>query len=530
MDLSALMHELKCSICLSLYSEPVLLRCGHNFCKACIAEALDAQEETGVYSCPDCRMEYLERPVLQKSRKLCNIVKHLTPTRMEQMEAKVFCTYCDSRVPAAKTCLQCETYLCNNHLRSHKKSMDHVLVDPTTSLENLMCPIHHKIQAYYCAEDAANICVSCFAFGKHRGHLVETIGEALEKKKKKLRVFLDTLSAKRDETERRVLRLQEHMDGVQEEAASVQRRVTGLFKDIWEELEALERRVVGEISRQATHISLKISDLLQELKMRKEAQSQIICHIEDLYNRHNSLSVLQGQALNSSGLCYSNYGDEDDERYEKTFSTIGDLNEGLITETLNTGMSDIVTIIQRNISTLEVLPITMDLNTAHNRLELSSNLKTISDSCINHGRSGSTLRFSIYNQILSVNSFTLGQHYWEVETSFKGLWDIGLAYPSIKRNGKRSGIGDNAKSWCLRRYTNKYMWAHNSNAQSLLFDQCSQIIGIYLDYEAGRLSFYELCDPDRRIYRHLHTFTATFVEPLHVACYVGDGAWVRVLL
>ena len=51
-----LRKELSCSICLDFFKEPVILKCGHNYCRCCI---LTHWEETGdVYSgyqCPQCR-------------------------------------------------------------------------------------------------------------------------------------------------------------------------------------------------------------------------------------------------------------------------------------------------------------------------------------------------------------------------------------------------------------------------------------------------------------------------------------------
>lgn len=53
-----------------------------------------------------------------------------------------------------------------------------------------------------------------------------------------------------------------------------------------------------------------------------------------------------------------------------------------------------------------------------------------------------------------------------------------------------------------------------------------QALGVYLDYEAGHLSFYELSDP----IRHLHTFNATFTKPLHAVFRLWldsyGGAWM----
>ncbi|XP_075687728.1 E3 ubiquitin/ISG15 ligase TRIM25-like [Rhinoderma darwinii] len=518
-----LLEELTCSICLSLYTDPVSLRCGHNFCCSCIVMVLDTQDGSGGHSCPDCRQKYLERPTLEKNRKLSNIAKHLISAQPEQEEVKIFCTYCEFHLPAAKTCLQCETSLCRKHLRDHNKMVDHVLIDPPTSMENLTCPVHKKIMKYFCAEHGVCVCVSCFAFGEHRGHLIEEITMASKKKEENLRSFMDKLISKRIETEKTTLKLKEHVEKVQVEADVLTKRITGQFKDLKEELEILEMRVVSEISRQADQITLTFSGVVQQLEARKEELSQNISLIQDLVNQKDVISILQERECHSDHM---RHGESD----EKPIYAMGDLNVGLITETLHKGMTEIVTGAKTCIYGSRVLPIVMDVNTAHNKMEVSVDSKTISDSDVNHGRKEMPSRFTIYNQVLSSNSFTMGQHYWEVETSVQGIWDIGLAYSSIERDGKHSGIGDNERSWCLRRYTSKYMSAHNSKAQSLLYEQYSQLLGIYLNYEAGRLTFYELCDQDRHLFRHLHTFSANFQEPLHVAFYVDDGAWIKILL
>uniref|UniRef100_A0A8C9FLV2 RING-type domain-containing protein n=1 Tax=Pavo cristatus TaxID=9049 RepID=A0A8C9FLV2_PAVCR len=60
MPISALVleDELSCSICLSLYRNPVSLCCGHSFCKQCVQKALGVQQQAKAsYSCPLCRVE-----------------------------------------------------------------------------------------------------------------------------------------------------------------------------------------------------------------------------------------------------------------------------------------------------------------------------------------------------------------------------------------------------------------------------------------------------------------------------------------
>lgn len=49
--------ELSCSLCLELFKEPVILPCGHNFCKSCL-EAI--WNKKGVF-CPECHVNVPER-------------------------------------------------------------------------------------------------------------------------------------------------------------------------------------------------------------------------------------------------------------------------------------------------------------------------------------------------------------------------------------------------------------------------------------------------------------------------------------
>ncbi|KAM4632507.1 LOW QUALITY PROTEIN: uncharacterized protein O3C94_019033 [Discoglossus pictus] len=506
-----LREELNCSICLSIYTDPVMLSCGHNFCQGCIGSVLDTQEGSGVYTCPECRAEYQERPAPQRNLKLCNIAERFLTNHPEQEETEIFCTYCDSPVPAAKTCLHCDASLCDKHLKKHSKSPEHVLMEPTISLEKRKCSIHQKLLEYYCTEDAVCVCVSCFAFGDHKGHQVELINEASEKKKVKLRNVLEKLTSKRKNTEKRVQSLEEHRREVQGKAAGVRERVTALIMDIRKQLEALEKRVLEEITRQQEEVILQVSDLIQQLEREKDELSMKMSHIE-LCNMTDPITVLQREVRNTE--C----GDKDLPAPEE-------LDEVLISVRLHRALSDIVTDVKAKtgLCEQEAPDILLDVNTACCYMSVSGDLKTAANTYINQERPYSPESFVTYCQVLSTNSFTSGRHYWEVETSESGDWRVGLAYPSIKREGEASLIGNNNRSWCLRHFKKKHSVQHNSILTPLTPESSCTRLGIYLDYEAGRLSFYHLCDPIRL----LHTFTASFTEPLHAAFYV-HRAWVRI--
>ncbi|KAM5157527.1 uncharacterized protein ACMZJ9_008857 [Mantella aurantiaca] len=508
--------ELECSVCLNIYTDPVSLKCGHNFCRVCIDRVLDTQGRSGGYSCPECREEFQDRPALHRNITLCNIASHFHSAPPGQEQSGVFCTHCvDSAVPAVRSCLHCEVSLCDKHLRVHKKSPEHILTDPTSSLESRKCSVHKKILEYYCTEDDTCICVSCFAIGGHKGHEMESLDEACGKKKETLRNVLQKLVSMREKTEERVRSLQEHKRKVEEEAAGDTERVTALFIDLRRRLEVLEKRVLREISGRAERDSMSIVEMIQDLEIKKDKLARKMCHIEELCNMTDPLTVLQES--DTGDLCDTEDGDDEDrERHDKLLHDGGGLDVAGI---LHTGLSDIITEVNVYFPIPEDTDILLDVNTAQNNLHISDDRKTVSWSDIDQNRPETPERFQHHAQLLSSRSFSSGRYYWEVDVGGSDKWMVGMCYPSIERRGGKSGIGCNKKSWCLYRYNNHY-WVRHDSSEIILFANISSIrIRIDLDYEAGRISFYDLCDP----IRHLHTFTTTFTEPLHAGIFVGRG-------
>ncbi|XP_068127164.1 E3 ubiquitin/ISG15 ligase TRIM25-like [Hyperolius riggenbachi] len=562
-----LSKELECSICLSIYTDPVNLRCGHNYCRECIDKFLDTQEGSGGYSCPECREKFIRRPTLQRNIALRKIAEHFLSTQPDQEEAGICCTYCiHSAVPAVMSCLQCDASLCDNHLRAHSKAPEHVLCAPNTSLENRKCSVHKKILEYYCTEDDASICVSCYMIGGHLRHKIVPLDEASQKKKERLRNELQKLMAETEEIEKRVQSLEERRRKAQEKADVVTERVTALFRDLRKHLEKLEKKVLSDLIRQTEWVSQSYDDVIRQLEIKKEELCRKICHIVELCNISDPLTVLQES--DTGDLCDT----EDRERHDKQLHDGGDLDVAGISHTLHTGLSEIMSgvIVQEHTNTQayphstteDKVPITaklsrphpkpnptaqhthrkaggtdigavqqtsglsvyahilLDVNTAGNNLHISADRKTASsaDRWQNHPETPE--RFQ-HPQVLSSQRFSSGRHYWDVDVGGSHCWMVGLCYPSVDRRGggTESWIGCNNKSWCLYRNSNQYEVMHNRKVIKLPDKIPSDRVRICLDYEAGQISFYALCDPIRL----LHTFTAAFTEPLYAALGVVNG-------
>ncbi|XP_018430956.1 PREDICTED: E3 ubiquitin/ISG15 ligase TRIM25-like [Nanorana parkeri] len=368
--------ELDCSICLNIYTDPVTLKCGHNFCCCCIERVLDTQGRSGLYCCPQCREEFQERPELLRNITLRNIVKSFRPTEPEQKEMEILCTNCiHSPVPAVKSCLMCEASLCDNHLKVHSKSPQHVLCDLTNPQEGRKCSIHMKILEYYCSEDSACLCGSCRLLEDHQEHQVETLEEASEKRKENLTNALQKLVKEREEMEQSIESLKKYKRKEQDSAAGVTKRVTTLVRDIKRQLDTMERKILNKISRQAEKDSFPASDLIQQLEIKKDELSRKMRHIEEICNMTEPLSVLQES--DTGDLYDIEDGDnKDKERRDKLLHGGRDLDVAEISHTLYTGLSDIIKGVYGGNYILKPADILLDVKTAHNYLHISDDRKT----------------------------------------------------------------------------------------------------------------------------------------------------------
>ncbi|KAM9296793.1 E3 ubiquitin-protein ligase TRIM11-like [Gastrophryne carolinensis] len=434
----------------------------------------------------------------------------------------------------------------------------------TPAQVSAICPVHHEALLYYCLQDEEAVCSTCTR--EHLSHQVRPIQEASEEKRLLGRDLIWRLTAQMSGDEKQAHALQQRRAAAEERIALIRHKVDDLFRDLRKQLDELEVKVRDEISGWEEQTSLSLSDMMQRLDVHKEALSRTMSHMEDLCSSPDPLSVLrdwksgeddfgqwesESNSVNKSAdethesnsanksadetresnsanksadeTRESNIANKSaDETHEsnRANKSMDEMREGLISATLHAGLSDIVSNVKGGFYLDQ--DVALDENTAANDIHLSMDLKTASSSEVGQSRPWMPERFQ-YSQVLSRGSFLGGRHYWEVETSEGGNWRLGVTYPSIPRKGYHSLIGHSNKSWGLCRYFNQYMAVHDKRVMAVTHKPLGQRLAVYLDYEAGHLSFYELRDP----VTHLYSFSGTFSEPLHLVLGVYAG-WVTL--
>ncbi|KAK7809981.1 hypothetical protein U0070_015718 [Myodes glareolus] len=149
--------------------------------------------------------------------------------------------------------------------------------------------------------------------------------------------------------------------------------------------------------------------------------------------------------------------------------------------------------------------VTLDPTTAHLSLEISDDLKSVSSrpgapSLVVHGPQ----RFSEQTCVLSRERFCSGRHYWEVHVGRRSRWFLGACLESVERSGSVR-LSPAAGYWVMGLWNSCEYFVLDPQRVALTLRVPPRRMGILLDYEAGKLSFFNASDGS-----HIFTFTDTF--------------------
>lgn len=118
----------------------------------------------------------------------------------------------------------------------------------------------------------------------------------------------------------------------------------------------------------------------------------------------------------------------------------------------------------------------------------------------------------------------MGRCYWETEWTGRAF--IGVAYRTMCRKGEghECWLGKNDSSWGLFCTKERYQIcpAHMKIDLTILpsYNSNSNKVGVYLDWSAGRLTFFRISCGAMTL---IHNFYTTFTEPVYPGFWLG---WV----
>ncbi|XP_011485545.1 tripartite motif-containing protein 16-like [Oryzias latipes] len=521
-----------CSICLDLLKTPVTIPCGHSYCMDCIKTCWDDEVQRRFYSCPQCREAFTPRPVLVKNTMLAELVEELKKTELRSDlcyagPEDVSCDVCSGRkMKAVKSCLDCLASYCEEHLQPHYDSIEnHELVEASKSLKQKVCSRHNKIMKIFCRTDQRCICYLCL-MGEHKGH--ETVSTATERTKKQqdLKKIRQQIQQKIKYREKDMRLFQQEVENIKVSADKSVEDSEEIFSEMIRLLQKRSSEVKQQIRSQQEDEVNRVLDLQEKLEQEirdlqsKDREMEQLSQTEDhsqFLHRYPSLSALRESTHSSSfHLRPRRY-------FEEATAAVADtrdkLQELLRDKRANISLAeakmDVLSPKAEPKTKEDFLKISkevrLDPNTAHTRLVLSDENRSVSEMSDDQSYPDHPDRFSFWPQVLSTESLT-GRSYWEVEWNEGELW-VAVAYKNISRTGHStdSVFGFNDKSWSLHcGLCDRYTFSHG-NIRTRLSGPSSSRVGVYLDHRAGVLAFYSVSETMTL----LHRVQTTFTQPLH---------------
>ncbi|XP_036953632.1 tripartite motif-containing protein 16-like [Acanthopagrus latus] len=525
-----------CSVCLDLLKDPVTTPCGHSYCKNCIKDHWDKEDERRIYSCPQCRKSFTPRPELLKNTMLAALVEQLKKPGLQAAAADlcyagaedVACDVCTGRkLRAVKSCLSCPASYCEKHLQPHYEAVPlkkHKLMEPSEKLQENICSRHDEVMKMFCRTDQQCICYLC-SVDEHKGH--DTVSAAAERteRQRELEGSRHNIQQRIQDREEEVKLLQQEVEAINGSADKAVEHSEKIFRKLIRLMEKRRSDVKQQVrSQQETEVSRvkelqeKLEQEITELK-RKDAELKKLSHTEDhnqFLHNYPSLSALS-ESTHSSSINIRPL-----KNFEDVTAAVSELRDKLQDVLRDTWTNISLTVMKVDVLLSNPQPepktradflrysreITLDPNTANTQLLLSEGNRKATHTSQQQSYSDHPDRFTEWWQVLSRETLT-GRCYWEVE--WRGQVGVAVAYKNISRAGDSDecGFGFNDKSWMLDCSTDSYKFYHNKVQTPVSGPQSSRV-GVYLDHSAGILSFYSVSDTMTL----LHRVQTTFTQPL----------------
>ncbi|XP_041530131.1 tripartite motif-containing protein 60-like [Microtus oregoni] len=350
-----------------------------------------------------------------------------------------------------------------------------------------VCQRHNKNQTIFCIEDQELICPRCRFTDKHYTHSICHVMAAAFLHRKMLSYSMELL---KDEVKRckKALPLQKR------ETHELRKKIRYKKKEICFEFEKVKLFLQSE--HEALLNEIHIEELLG-LSTLNECVGTLAEHLsalEDLLKGAQAKHVQTDVAFLASLLREYHKCEKPKLPPLWSFRT---KQYGLSLPPQYSGLDRIIKRFR--------IDMHFDLDSAHPQLVISEDRKSVLYKEERQSVDASTQRFH-WPALLGCRSFHSGRCFWEVKVGNKPLWTLGMCQDGFPRQlSVQPSVAEGF--WAIGRYSESgYVTCGPKSSVFLPVVQPTRI-GIFLDYELGELSFYNM-DDRSLLYTFNHSFTS----------------------
>ncbi|XP_029910677.1 nuclear factor 7, ovary-like [Myripristis murdjan] len=484
------MEDLTCSICLTIFTDPVSLLCGHSFCRECITNSLSIKDQ-----CPQCRT------TVPKEEKYFPTTSHILKSLADK----------------AKEAEKIKTEQ----------------GDETTGVAQFLCPEHEEKLKLFCETDQQLACVICRDGERHDGHKFKPTKEAATSRRRELEKgmehFSDEIHAieslantQREEITKTHVTYQQLMTQISTQFEEMHQFLRKREEEIKNELKEKEREAVEEMTEKLKVMDLVLSES-RELQVKMTAALEISDSVKFLQSWTEVNNMLTPECLFRPRA--------NDLQVVRTSLSLGPYESHLQFFV----WKEMLQVVKPRAELLSLRSYRRDLTVSDdgrsllcmpnkrltksdyvdfspkfvNQRAFDRYLPSRTSHCKPDYKTLTDRHFKLRMHIVdesdarehsfSVNEFTSGQHYWETEVGKGDYWELGVKGHFLKYDGQ------------------KYVISNQSSETELTFTDRPRKIGIYLNCSSKELSFY---DADKM--KHVHTLSSSLMS-LPVSAYFNIG-------
>ncbi|XP_039221883.1 zinc finger protein RFP-like isoform X2 [Crotalus tigris] len=456
--LEQLGQEATCPLCLDLFQQPMVLPCGHNFCRDCLAR-LGAEA-----SCPQCRAR-VEPGSACPSQALANIVGLVKGLRL---------------------------------LRGAQEG----------SSGPQLCQEHQQPLQTFCSSENRLLCASCL--GGHQGHPLLSLPEAAQEYKVLLDALLEPLRKEEQQLLEQMQAEEQSRQECQEEWATEKQKVIlalGSLVELLKKRQSVwvtwlaeqEKKMMAEwvgplsqLSGEASHLQQLI---VQTERKCRQPDGEFLQDIQDTVDRCRSYVV--GHVENASPSL------------QGRLRTILGNNTSVRQVVDNYKASLETTLTRKKLQRpLAVVPVpqyiqgpaapkvyvTLDSSTAHPRLCCQGTTLTLANQ--NQNLLDLPGRFDQELCVLGCGGFNTWWYCWEVFVKEAGntpvggraVWAVGVAIESVRRKGSFQ-LSPQEGIWAVGKSVEGQMVAFSKVHEKLSLQTPLTKLRVQLDYRAEEVAF-----------------------------------------
>ncbi|XP_023272905.1 nuclear factor 7, ovary-like [Seriola lalandi dorsalis] len=442
---------LSCHVCSETFRDPVSLSCNHSFCSSCLHKFWEQSKNK---NCPICkRKSSKDYPSMNFS------LKELADSFAERQN--------------------------NGSPETEKEEEEE---EEEKEEEEVVCDKHPEVPYWFCEDEQRAVCPVC-EFSLHQSHKVVPVEQAVSDLKEQLKSDLESLQDKRNKYEEVEKTYSEVIQHSKKQLLSTERQIRAEFNKLHQFLKEEEESRLAALREEEEQKGKTISREMKMIQEQISSLSDSISAVEEDLQKHNVPFLSSYKPTQTRARAQCSLSDPQ-------------LLSGALTDVAKHLGNLSFRVWEKMKEKVHFSPVILDPNTANQCLHLSDDLTSVRHGDTKQQLPDNPERFTKYANVLGSEGFSSGKHSWEVEVGDYPVWNVGLTKESVDRKGEiyaspKYGV------WCLLHDDDKYT---NGHGETVKVKKSLQRIRVQLDYDRGKVSFYDPEDTTP-IYTHRDTFT-----------------------